>query len=231
MSDVRSQTLVLGDIHGCLKALEAVLAAAEAQKGDTIVALGDMIDRGPDSYGVIEKLESFKEIGKLVPLRGNHEIMMVQALKTGRDRTWLNSGGIRTLESLGYKGTGPWRHLVPDRMFKFLTDECLDYWENSGFVMAHAGFEAGLPLEQQPDSVLFWNKFENRPVQHYSGKIAIHGHTVMPDYQPWAWEHSWFVDTGVYLADGWLTCVNLETREIWQANQQGFVRPGVWKMV
>lgn len=224
------RTLVVGDIHGCLRALDAVLSAAAAGYGDTLVVLGDMIDRGPESLGVIEKLLDFKEKGKLVALRGNHEIMMVQAMKTGRDGTWLKSGGLSTLKSMGYKGFGPWRDLVPDAVHVFLHDECADFWENDRFVMSHAGFEAGLPLSDQPDSVLFWNSLESDPVPHYSGKISVHGHTVMPGFQPMSWPHAWFLDTGVYLEGGWLTCVDLDTQEIWQGNQEGQTRAGQWSM-
>ena len=228
MNESKGKTLVLGDIHGCLMALEAVLSAANAHEEDTIIALGDMIDRGPDSYGVIKKLKSFNEKGELIPLRGNHEIMMAHAIKTGRDRSWLKSGGLSTLVSLGYKGSGPWQHLIPDGMLKFLIDECVNYWENSRFIMTHAGLEAGLPLDNQPDSVLFWNKAESDPIPHFSGKLSIHGHTVMQDYHPCAWPHTWFLDTGVYLDQGWLTCVNLDSQQVWQANQKGVIRPGIW---
>lgn len=228
MREVKGKTFVIGDIHGCLMALEAVLAAADVQVGDTIIVLGDMIDRGPDTHGVIKKLQSFKEKGQLIPLRGNHEIMMVHAIKTGRDGTWLKSGGLNTLESFGYKGDGSWHHLIPETILEFLINECVDYWEDSRFIMTHAGLEAGLPLNHQPDSVLFWNKIESDPTPHFSGKISIHGHTVMPDFNPRVWPHTWFLDTGAYLEQGWLTCVDLESQDVWQANQQGIVRPGVW---
>ena len=223
-----SRTLVLGDIHGCLTALEAILSAVDAGPGDTLVVLGDMIDRGPDSFGVIEKLLSFKTVGNLVSLRGNHEIMMIQAMNTGNDEAWIRSGGYSTLKSFGHRGKGPWRETVPSDFELFLRNDCVDYWESDEFVMTHAGLEAGLPLSDQPESTLFWSRLETAPLAHFSGKISIHGHSIMPDFQPWAWPHAWYLDTGAYLADGWLTCVEIQSRQIWQANQKGIIRPGVW---
>lgn len=222
------RTLVIGDIHGCLAALEAVLNAAGASRGDTLVVLGDSIDRGPDSPGVIERLLGFKETGTLVPLRGNHEVMMLQAMDGERDGLWLRAGGRMTLERLGFKGVGPWRSLIPRFMADYLRNECLDYWETGGFIMTHAGIEAGLSLSDQPESTLYWNSLEGDPAPHFSGKTAIHGHTIMPCRMPWAWPFAWYLDTGSYLADGWLTCVDIGTRDVWQANQKGQSRTGQW---
>jgi len=73
------RTIAIGDIHGCSAALDALLEAFQPSSEDTIVTLGDYINRGPDSRGVIDKLIELKDRCRLVPLRGNHEEMCASA--------------------------------------------------------------------------------------------------------------------------------------------------------
>src|SRR5690348_111666 len=98
-----SRTLVIGDIHGHLTALEAILRAVGLAKGDTLVALGDYIDRGPDSRGVLDRMVALESECQLIPLLGNHEEMMLASRIRGRtgNAEWLSNGGDKTLESYG----------------------------------------------------------------------------------------------------------------------------------
>src|SRR5947209_315743 len=93
-----ARTIAVGDVHGCSAALAPVLKAARPGPGDTVVTLGDHIDGGPDSRGVIDRLLALAGRCTLVPLLGNHEEMLFAALE-GRDdfRYWLKFGGGRTL--------------------------------------------------------------------------------------------------------------------------------------
>ena len=84
--------LVIGDIHGCLTAFETMLEVVQPSTGDLIVTLGDYVDRGLDSRGVIEKLLALRETHNLVTLMGNHEIQMIRALETRHDRERFLSG-------------------------------------------------------------------------------------------------------------------------------------------
>ena len=77
------RTLVIGDIHGCWRALQALLAAVDLRPDDRIITLGDYVDRGPNSRGVVERLIELHARGNLIPLRGNHDEMMLEARRSG----------------------------------------------------------------------------------------------------------------------------------------------------
>lgn len=95
-----SRTIAIGDIHGCSTALIGLLAAIDPEPDDTIVTLGDYIDRGIDSRGVLDRLLELSRRSRLVSLLGNHEEMLLDALQeqAGYD-FWINCGGIATLDS------------------------------------------------------------------------------------------------------------------------------------
>ena len=96
-----SRTIAVGDIHGCLAALETLLAAIRPQPEDTIVTLGDYIDRGPDCRGTVQRLIDLGRQCRLIPLLGNHDDMMLK-VHDGRDDLyvdWLLFGGNATLVS------------------------------------------------------------------------------------------------------------------------------------
>src|SRR5436305_15152730 len=100
------RTLAIGDIHGCSRALDALLAAVAPRPDDQLITLGDYVDRGPDSRGVLDRLLALHATGRLVALRGNHDYMMLQA-RAGVDRfMWLAFGGRPTLESYGAESPG-----------------------------------------------------------------------------------------------------------------------------
>ena len=81
--------IAIGDIHGCLTALETMLDLVKPSQDDLVVTLGDYVDRGPDSKGVIDRLLEFKETHNLVHLMGNHEIQMIRAdIFAQRERQW-----------------------------------------------------------------------------------------------------------------------------------------------
>src|SRR5437764_909235 len=94
------RTIAIGDIHGCSAALAALLDDIGPRPEDTLVPLGDYIDRGPDSRGVMDRLTALARCCRLVPLLGNHEEMLVAAL-TDREalKLWLACGGVETLAS------------------------------------------------------------------------------------------------------------------------------------
>jgi serine/threonine protein phosphatase 1 len=109
----------IGDIHGCLTALQVLDKELAFGDGDTVVTLGDYVDRGPDSRGVIEFLLGLRKRCKLVALRGNHEIMMLMARN---DRSllvnWVACGGGATLDSYGAAGF----HDIPGTHWDFIAD-------------------------------------------------------------------------------------------------------------
>lgn len=225
--------LAIGDIHGCLTALDALLDAVAPQPDDQIVALGDYVDRGPDSRGVLDRLLAMHEGGRLVALRGNHDVMMLEA-RTRTDPLWLACGGIQTLRSYGatdrqiedaVEGKGRFEELlagVPARHWQFLENDCVRWHESERHIFVHACLDPELPPEQQSDDMLYWQKLI-RPCAHVSGKTLICGHTRQKSGVPLDLGTSVCIDTSVY-DGGWLTCLDALSGRIWQANEQGETR-------
>src|SRR4051794_4584430 len=95
------RTLAIGDIHGCLQALCTLLDAVGLNPDDRVITLGDYVDRGPDSKGVLDRLTELYAAGQLVALRGNHDQMMIDVFHGGDPALWLSCGGPATLRSYG----------------------------------------------------------------------------------------------------------------------------------
>src|SRR5689334_11414198 len=93
--------LAIGDIHGNLKALDTLLATIALQPEDVLVTLGDYVDRGPDSRGVLDRLIELNRSAQLIALRGNHDELMLQARDGEERRMWWTCGGKNTLASYG----------------------------------------------------------------------------------------------------------------------------------
>src|SRR5262245_58246186 len=119
------RTIAIGDIHGCSLALDAILHAVVPRPEDVIVTLGDYINRGSDTRGVLEILIALAERCRLFPLLGNHEQKLLEARAGLHPTTWLGMGGTATLDSYG---RGRNLSLIPEEHFEFL-DNCLDYHE------------------------------------------------------------------------------------------------------
>jgi serine/threonine protein phosphatase 1 len=230
--------LAIGDIHGCLTALDTLLDAVAPEPDDQIIALGDYVDRGPDSRGVLDRLIALYAGGRVVPLRGNHDVMMMEARK-GRDLGWLLVGGKQTLRSYGVtdseietlveggNGFGDPEELlakIPQRHWQFLEEDCLPYYETEKHLFVHANLYPYLPLEDQPDYMLYWEKLVE-PNPHISGKTLICGHTRQKSGVPLNLGTSVCIDTNVY-DGGWLTCLDVMSGYFWQANEQGETQTG-----
>ena len=141
------RVLAIGDVHGCSFLLDDLLAWVAPAADDTVVTLGDYVDRGPDSRGVLDRLVRMKREGKrLVCLRGNHELMMLDARGGDRGATadWLSVGGLQTLGSYG-PSPGRTGTLVdvPAEHWDFLEYNLLDYFETGTHIFVHAGLSPG----------------------------------------------------------------------------------------
>jgi serine/threonine protein phosphatase 1 len=218
------RTLAISDVHGCWRALQALLKAVEVQPDDRVITLGDYVDRGPQSREVLDFLIEWHQKGNLVALRGNHDQMMIDARRTGELWLWLNCGGMATLTS--YAPVADVEE-VPEPHWHFLENALVNYHETDTHLFVHATVLPDLPLNEQPDSALLWEKLE-KPKPHCSGKILICGHTRQTSGEPWNLGHTICLDTNVY-AGGWLTCLEVETGHYWQANQKGKTRTAVLK--
>src|SRR5262245_36472153 len=219
------RTLAIGDVHGCLVALRTLLRLVAPVDGDTIVALGDYVDRGPDSRGVLDCVIELYDANLLVPLCGNHDEMMIEAGKGNERSTWLSCGGRETLASYGHQTYDRRYDRIPARHWQFLEDECCDYFETDTHLFVHACIYPDVPLKDQDNWVMRWQKLRG-PIRHRSGKTLICGHTKQYDGVPLVYDTTVCIDTGAYDSVGWLTCLDVESGRYWQANQRGQTRQG-----
>lgn len=215
------RTFAIGDIHGCRLALDALLSIVPYGKEDTLITLGDYVDRGPDSKGVIERLIALRGEVNFVALGGNHEAMMLMARGYRASLLdWYDSGGDATIASYG--GGRPGDLLgVPDEHWDFL-EKTLPYHETPDHIYVHAGVDPHLDMADQPFSTLYWTRFWHA-TRHKSGRIVICGHTPQREGLPADNGHSICIDTYVF-GGGWLTCLEPATRICWQANEKGETR-------
>jgi serine/threonine protein phosphatase 1 len=220
-----ARLLAIGDIHGCSRALDLLLADVNPHADDTVVTLGDYVDRGPDAKGVLDRLIDLHHAGRLVPLRGNHEQMIVAA-RTSRDERnfWLACGGEATLLSYGRNGRPGTLADVPDRHWQFIEQACVNWHESPTHLFVHAGAVPDLPLDDQPEHILFWESFADRG-PHDSGKVLVCGHTQQRSGVPLDLGYAVCIDTWAY-GDGWLTCLDVTAGRVWQTNQHGGRRTG-----
>jgi serine/threonine protein phosphatase 1 len=214
------RTIAIGDIHGCDAALTAILAAVAPATDDTIVVLGDFVDRGPNTCGVIEQLLELSRRCQLVTLLGNHEEMLLLARDDDLElRAWLQFGGRETLESYGVTQlTG-----VPDGHIRFITN-CRQFFENDTHLFVHASYLADKEPKEFPPHVLRWESlWERIPPPHHSGKKVVVGHTALQEGEVFDLGYLTCIDTYCY-GGGWLTALEPATGTRWQADRAGNLR-------
>src|SRR3954451_14171144 len=219
------RTIAIGDVHGCSAALAALIDAIGPGPEDTIVTLGDYINRGPDSRGVLDRLIDLGGRCRLVPLLGNHEEMLFEALAGSYPPDYfLGVGGDATLDSYS---PGLDLSLIPDGHIGFLKG-CLEYHETDAHIFAHAGYDPELPMAEQTGSVLRWESLRSSvPEPHVSGKMVIVRHTSQKAGEVLDLGYLKCIDTYCF-GGGWLTALDVNTGETWQANQDGKLRRGEW---
>jgi serine/threonine protein phosphatase 1 len=215
-------TFVIGDVHGCYVALLSLLDEVKPTATDRVIFLGDYIDRGPSSKSVIDWLIQFKANIPCVFLRGNHEVMILAARGNRiTAESWRSSGGAAALKSYGTRFGPGWESAIPESHWKFF-EQTTKWFKTENHIFVHGALDAELDLEEQPDSILFWERFDTiRP--HKSGKKVICGHTPDPTGAIRDVGFALCIDTGPAIG-GWLTCLNADTHQIWQANEYGSVK-------
>ncbi len=169
------RTLIIGDIHGCSGTFrKMVQEEMQLQKDDQLFLLGDYIDRGPDSKGVVDFILELRQKGFQVrTLRGNHEQLLIESANSKMVQgMWLNNGGVTTLESFGIKSV---LELDPVYQQFFLKTEF--YVETKDFILVHASlnFKAEDPLQDK--MAMMWLREYKDENNYMNGRILIHGHT------------------------------------------------------
>ncbi|MCU4651725.1 serine/threonine protein phosphatase [Roseibacterium sp. SDUM158016] len=229
----------IGDIHGHLDKLRAAHDAVEADRAREgtgaapLVHVGDLVDRGPDSAGVVEYLRTTAaEDPRLVILKGNHDAMFVEFLAS-RPGRWSDSryvgdniGGRATLASYGIDATTSARRLhddaiaaVPEAHRVFLSGLPLTHLAGD-CLFVHAGIRPGVPLEEQDEADLIWirDRFLLDPGDH--GPLVVHGHTPVVSVEHHG--NRLAIDTGAAW-DGPVTAVAIEGRDAFVLTEEGRV--------
>lgn len=212
----------VGDIHGCAGLLRSLLALIDRDAsgvGRRFVFLGDYVDRGPDSKGVIDALLAIRaDLPATVFLRGNHEQAMLDFLNApDHNEEWLHWGGDKTLESYGVADI--WRKhpselarelaaRLPASHREFLGS--LELWRVIGdYAFVHAGFKPGVALADQVERDCLWIRaeFHNAEPDKRPSQTVVHGHHPVKKPQDSGWRIN--VDTGAVWSDA-LTAVVLD---------------------
>lgn len=203
----------IGDVHGCRDALDTLLAlidaddAARPAASTTLVFLGDLIDRGPDSRGVVERAMTLER--RTVLLMGNHEEILLDAwegdLRAGA--MFMRIGGRETLASYGVDDVAdlPRAHVAFIRRFA-------DSHRAGDYLFVHAGVRPGVALAEQTPGDMRWirRRFTESEFDH--GVTVVHGHSTTLAVDERA--HRVGIDTGAY-ATGRLTALGLEGPDRW----------------
>ncbi len=217
--------LAIGDIHGCIVPLKLLWKMIDPQPSDTIIFVGDYVDRGPDSKGVIDFLIELRDCKQfnLTFLSGNHEEKFFLSRFGGSEiADWLaHWGGKETLESYSEEGSELSLNAVPQSHWEFLL-HCKPFAETENHIFVHANLEADIPLTQQLPFTLIHKKF-GTPLPHCSGKTMICGHTAQASHLPADLGHAICIDTDPGRG-GWLTCLDVESRTGWQTSMTGQTR-------
>ncbi|ALE17273.1 serine /threonine protein phosphatase [Altererythrobacter epoxidivorans] len=228
---------VVGDIHGRLDLFEALANAIEADDRErghaksTVVLLGDLVDRGPESAGVLSFARDWQTRRPVRILAGNHEEMMLESLEDKEVlRHFLKHGGRETILSFGIKKKA-FNALSMDEMQKKLPEiipaDIIDFVRGfeemviaGDYVFVHAGIDPARPLDEQKRKDLLW--IRDRFLRHEGplSKVVVHGHTIFDDVLDCG--NRIGIDTGAFRS-GVLTALVLEdhTRRSIKATSEG----------
>lgn len=209
--------VAIGDLHGCALTLEVLLDRLELRDDDHLVFVGDYIDRGPDSKGVIDRLLELRQRFQCTFLRGNHEALFLGYLDQGEFDIWSYNGGTTTLDSYAVQGQG---FVIPPEHIRFVRETGM-YLETDEFLFVHAGLKpdrsVAANLADDDEMVFLWEREHLRydDADLPWEKTVVCGHT--PVSAPVNGARLINIDTGcVYYMRpslGYLTAVRLPERE------------------
>ena len=224
-----ARAYVVGDVHGCLDELNQLLAQIEADLASRpsdrtfLVFVGDFIDRGPDSAGVLERLRTYQHPG-ITPvfLAGNHEEYFLRVLggEQGVIDMWLRYGGKECAQSYGLdvdrlflsgeaEASALLRAAVPASHLHFL-ESMGDTFRFGDYLIVHAGIRPGVSLERQSRADLRWIREPFLQDRGDHGFVVVHGHTIVDEVEERP--NRIGIDTGAYRS-GILTALVLEGTE------------------
>ena len=219
--------LAIGDIHGKFTRLLSLIHKIDFdERKDLLILLGDYIDRGDENMRCLRWAMEMSEKPNVVALRGNHEQMMLYYYLYGGTESyiWLPNGGDKTKAEFEQ-----WRQrdsTAFQRALSFIDERPFYYWldvDGEEYIFVHAGLEPRKSLEEQDEESLLWirEKFYNG----YKGSAhVVCGHTPTPFIK-----HNWYypirlpnkitlMDTGSFMKDGKISCIDILSDRIWQSD-------------
>jgi serine/threonine protein phosphatase 1 len=223
MATNRGRVIAIGDVHGCVHALEALLEAIQPTAQDQLIFLDDLIDQGRDSREVLDAVIALKRRCEVLLIEGNHEEMLFAARENdGARHFWEACGGVLTLNSYRY---GAGLDAIPAQHWELLA-EGRPYYETESHIFTHANYVPDVPMDHQPEHVLRWSLFDPHEMKpHCSGKTVVVGHTEQADGEIRDLGFAVCIDTACWRY-GWLTALEVHTRQMWQASRWGMLRVG-----
>lgn len=211
-------TWVIGDIHGCLKTLNRLLRQIIGAGGfDKLIFVGDYIDRGPDSKGVLDRIIGLqKKYGRerIITLMGNHEYMCLNFYQWHEDddyhmgQIWGYNGGWQTIKSFNIADFDL-EDKVPEKYLDWML-ECPVHYEDEEYFYCHAGVLPDIALKDQKNYTMLWERYDFLSSDFDWGKVVIHGHTVIK--APQTKHNRVSIDTGCVYGN-LLTAFNTKTKE------------------
>lgn len=174
--------LAISDIHACKRSFEALLEQIKLQKDDILYLLGDYIDRGPDSKGVLDLIMELQTTYNIYPLRGNHEQMLLDAFYQKKERSvhlWIRNGGDKAMDSFDTNRISQ----LPEKYINFLSSLPF-YYQTDKYLFVHAGLDLALAHPLEDKKSLIWarrwhNWHEVAPPAWLENRIVVHGHTAI----------------------------------------------------
>lgn len=226
MHSAPGRQIAVGDVHGCIHALDALLEEINPSRGDEVIFLGDLIDQGHNSREVLDRIIELHQVTRVTLIKGNHEEMMLAARDSPDERvlrSWENCGGVATLNSYRF---GARLADVPDHHWAVL-ENAREFYETEAYIYTHANYDAELAMSDQPGHQLRWALFDVDDLRpHVSGKPVAVGHTEQSGGEVLDLGFATCIDTGCWRY-GWLTALDRTTGRSWQASRWGVLRsPG-----
>lgn len=197
----------IGDIHGCYEKLRRLLNRIDIRwDRDTLVFLGDYIDRGVHSFEVIDFLIHLKkQYPATVFLKGNHEAMFIDFLSGNRTLSFMHNGGRETLDCYHRHLNGVNDPSIPKEHLDFINSLVLCH-ETEDYIFVHAGLRSGIPVAAQSEEDLLWIREPFINTDTDFEKRVVFGHTPFPE--PFVRHDKIGIDTGAVYGNE-LTCVRL----------------------
>jgi len=233
----RHRAYVIGDVHGCLEQLDLLLARIEEEirgrprSRTSIVFLGDLIDRGPASAQVVERLRTYSpREAQTHFIMGNHEEVMLRVIAgdTGLLPSWLRFGGAETLRSYGVEPrelSGLADGEIVDRLRAAVPESHIEFLESfadsiafGGYVFVHAGIRPGVDLAEQSQTDLRWIREPFLTDESDYGFVVVHGHTITNQVE--VTPNRIGIDTGAFCT-GTLTALAIEGSRRWLLQTSG----------